>query len=164
MNAYRRLRVLGVTTRWVNSVKDKCKTSFLWFLLQNFKENHRCFQPSISGSPVCAEEFTHNPDNIQHVLLSKPLSRPLTAAGGSYSYSESGSFSQQGSSSGSSSGSAAGEIVQIQPQRLKLQLRPRKSKFREFEQDTPRLSWNWLVSSSCSQPFYEENFTYLTGK
>lgn len=102
--------------------------SCAWCMDPEFGDRPRCFQTSdrsYGSGDFCREEFTYNQDNLQTIY--PEYDRPLTRGRARGSASASGSFhsSSSGSSSSwsSSSGSAQGDIVQIKPQRVKLQLR-----------------------------------------
>jgi len=111
--------------------------SCAWCFKPDFEESPRCFQPSGTGKITCPEEYVWNPDNIIQVMVDKELSKAhaggmsASASGAGYESSYSGSSHHSSSSSSSSfhSSSASGEsnIVQIAPQRVKLQLRARQS-------------------------------------
>lgn len=69
---------------------------------------------------------------MQQILENRPLSRPhATGAGISYGAASSSSRKTSWQSTGIS---GQGEIVQIQPQHLKLQLRPRRFLLRDAGQ------------------------------
>lgn len=109
-----------------------------WCMDPDFGDKPRCFQPSsVSLIGGCKEEYTHNPDNEQQLLISEQLTRAgmLTASGaGMAAGSAHGSAHAHGSASASGSWGASGHqsIVQISPQRVGLKLRISTSGFIYF--------------------------------
>lgn len=124
--------------------KEKCHTCIqtegcAWCMQPDFKGQSRCYQ---NTSSLCPEEFAYSPITVEQILVNNKLTNQykaeLAAGGGgsamsgssssSYSSSSSSSSFYSQSSSGSSSASgyeeySAGEIVQIQPQSMRLALR-----------------------------------------
>lgn len=114
-----------------------------WCLQADFGDKPRCFQPSLTPfAGSCLEEYTWNPDNEQHMIWMRELTRAGSSSGSASaagSYGESFSSSSGSSSSSSSSHSFGGssssgsggawgasgqeKIVQISPQRVGLKLR-----------------------------------------
>ncbi|XP_030754778.1 integrin beta-PS isoform X1 [Sitophilus oryzae] len=115
--------------------------SCAWCYDPEFSGSARCFQPSFPIAPKdqCKEEFVFNPDNTMSVISNLELSKAHSKAGsggyhwgvgyeGSWNNTESwGSHIYQQGQSGGGGGGGGGQIVQVAPQRLKLQLRARQS-------------------------------------
>ncbi|XP_077302935.1 position-specific antigen beta subunit myospheroid isoform X2 [Arctopsyche grandis] len=107
-------------------------SSCAWCFQADFGDKPRCFQPSMTSiSGGCEEAYIFSPDNRLTKLENRELSKGSASGSGmmsssgsmSGSMSGSGSMSSSGGSWGHSGSSASGEIVQISPQRVKLELR-----------------------------------------
>ncbi|CAG9783687.1 unnamed protein product [Diatraea saccharalis] len=105
--------------------------SCAWCFAADFN-GPRCFNPAMEGGTGgCDEAYIFNPDNQRSIdpLYNKELSRAIGRMGigmGSSSYEETMSAKTGGfGAGGGSAGAAAGgdNLVQLKPQRVKLQLR-----------------------------------------
>ncbi|KAJ0180473.1 hypothetical protein K1T71_003877 [Dendrolimus kikuchii] len=105
--------------------------SCAWCFASEFN-GPRCFNPAMEGGTAgCDESYIFNPDNQRTIdpRYNLELSRAKGRMGmsGSMSHEESmsskGSFSASGSGSFAAAGGAGGSLVQMKPQRAKLQLR-----------------------------------------
>lgn len=101
--------------------------SCAWCLQPDFGDKSRCFQPNLS--PLvdnCPQEYIYNPDNVEMLNETVPLTRGSSATGGS---SESSTKEFPWSSQNENEfpwteqNENKNKIVQIYPQSVKLQLR-----------------------------------------
>ncbi|XP_076250227.1 position-specific antigen beta subunit myospheroid isoform X1 [Rhynchophorus ferrugineus] len=116
--------------------------SCAWCYDPEFGGNTRCFQPAFPITPKeqCRDDYVFNPDNVMTVVSNLQLSKAHSkgSSGGYHwgtGYEGSWNASESWESKGSSmyqqgeagQGSGGQQIVQVAPQRLKLQLRAGQS-------------------------------------